>query len=66
MKYKNCKNPKWGNKEKTVIDLTVEFDHLGEVSFTASATDVEDHGKEIHKKALAGEFGEIADYDKKD
>ena len=40
------------------IDLVARFDHIEEeLPFTASAHDVEEYGREIYMRALAGEFG---------
>ncbi|RUT30925.1 hypothetical protein WG29040_23595 [Pseudomonas sp. PAMC 29040] len=44
------------------ITLQVTFDGMGEIPFTASADDTEEHGRLIHASALAGEYGDIADY----
>jgi len=60
----NARNPVWADYQKTVINLEVDFDELDEeyVSFTANPNDVEPHGVEIYNRALAGEFGPIADW----
>ena len=64
--YKAVRNLKWVNAEHTQIDCEVNFDHVGfeEWSpFTADPTDeFAPYCKEIFDKAVAGEFGEVAEY----
>ena len=70
MKYTSAKNPQWVNlmedfegKSKIVgkgINLTVNFEGLGEMPFLAVENDCTEHGRELYKRAKAGEFGEIA------
>ena len=64
-KYNDVKNCKWGDAEHTHIVCEVDFDHLDElyVSFSADPKDKYEHSKEIYKKALAGDFGTIAEYE---
>jgi hypothetical protein len=63
MKLIYAKNPRWVNKNKTLIDLTVRFEEINEdLPFTANPNDVEAHGREIYARALSGEFGTISDY----
>ncbi|GAB58568.1 hypothetical protein [Rheinheimera nanhaiensis] len=58
--YSSVREPCWANLEKTAIDCLVYFEHLkSEVPFTASATDIEPHGREIFGRCIQGEFGEI-------
>lgn len=61
MNYSSVKDLRWSNTERTAILMTVNFEHLGEVPFTAIANDSAEHGVELFKKAIAGEFGPIAD-----
>lgn len=56
----NARNPEY-NAHGT-IDLEVETDRFGWVPFTATPDDVEEVGRDLHARALAGEFGEIAAY----
>lgn len=44
------------------IDLEINHPHYGWVPFTASPDDVEEHGRDLYARAVAGEFGEIAPY----
>jgi hypothetical protein len=64
MQYTKVKNLKWADAEHTRINCEVDFEHLNEefVPFTANPDDVEQHGKEIFAKAIAGEFGAIDEY----
>lgn len=59
--YNSVREPRWTNHNKNAIDCRVYFDHLeSEVPFTASATDIEQHGRDIFSRCIEGEFGEIA------
>lgn len=66
MKYKTVSNPIFSNPETTMINVDVDFDHLGApgetVPFTAAANDTEAHGREIYERAINGEFGPVAPY----
>lgn len=62
MKYTSVTNLRWANPEGTLIDCDVEFASLGPVPFTASAADSAPHSVEIFNRAVAGDFGPIADY----
>lgn len=56
-------SPKWSNQDHSSITLNVMFAELNkEVPFTASLKDPEPHGRELYKRAVAKEFGEIAAY----
>lgn len=55
-------NPQFVNAEKTQIDLIVTHPVFGEIPFTASPDDVEEHGRDLFARAVAGEFGPVADY----
>jgi len=59
----NASNPKYITSDNSVIMLDVEIEGTdGTHQFVARADDVEDSGKEIYKKATAGEYGPIATY----
>jgi hypothetical protein len=63
MNIEYAKTPKWANAEKTQIDLIIKVSHLGmEVPFTATPDDIEEYGRDIFKRALFGEYGEISEY----
>lgn len=58
-------NPEWANKERTQINITVSFPHLGgeEVRYTAAKSDPGwEHSEEIFERAAAGEFGKVAPF----
>lgn len=44
------------------IDLLVVFDGIGEVPFTASLRDLEQHGRDLYARAMLGEFGDVMPY----
>ena len=62
MNYSKVTNPVFANISNTLINVTVTFDNIGEVPFTASPDDQELHGKEIFAKCIAGDFGEIVHF----
>lgn len=59
----NCKNPQYATPDESLIDLEWNHPEFGWIPFTASPDDVEQHGRDIHAAALAGEYGPIAPYD---
>lgn len=63
MKLKSAKNPTWVNAEHTRINLKVTFDNIPEHTFTADPKDCEAHGRDIFERAVAGEFGDVAEYE---
>ena len=61
----SASDPVWVNDEQTMIELKVTFAEmpgLPNVPFVASPHDIEPHGPDIFKRAVAGEFGEIGPY----
>ena len=65
MKYSAVRNCKWGNAEHTSIECEVNFDDIQDEEFSpfgANPLDHYEHGREIFARAVAGEFGEIAEY----
>lgn len=62
--YSSATNPRYTSEDGSMIDLDVVFDHLGDesVPFTATSFDEFPHGRELHARALAGDFGPIAPY----
>lgn len=62
LNLKSASNPKWVDEAHTSINLTVNFEEIGTVPFTATPNDTEEHGRDIYAKAVAGEFGEIAEW----
>lgn len=61
MKIQTAKNPEWANAARCSINLIIDVPCLGELPFCASASDVEQHGRELFDRAINGEFGAIAD-----
>jgi hypothetical protein len=60
-KWIEVKNLKWTDTSYTDIDMDVNFSHIGEfVRFTAKANDSEPHGRELHRRAMNGEFGAVS------
>jgi hypothetical protein len=63
MKLEYAKDPIWVNEEHTMIDLVIKWEGINtEYPFTASANDIEEHGRVIFAAAAAGQFGIVADY----
>lgn len=65
-----ARDPRWTDAAKTSISLYVIFnetkDTLGEIPFTATEDDCELHGKELFARAMAGDFGAVAEYEAPD
>lgn len=61
----SAQNPRWANYSKTAIDLEVDFNELDEeyVHFTADPNDIVSWGPELYNRAVAGEFGEITEWE---
>ena len=56
--------PKYANVEHTMIDMIVKFAHLNEpIPFAASLNDSEAHGVDLCNRAIALEFGPIAEFE---
>ena len=55
---------RWANAEQTMIDCEITTSQFGDevLPFTASANDVEAHGRGIFADLIAGTYGPIADY----
>ncbi len=51
----------WQNPAHTAILLTVDFEGLGPIPFSATPDDTEAHGRDLYARALAGEFGPVAE-----
>jgi hypothetical protein len=58
-----ARNPKWVNAEHNMIDLEVDFMPLDEewLPYTCSPDDVVAHSRELYRRAVAGDFGQIDD-----
>jgi len=57
-----ARNPQYSKADNSTIDVEVNHPTHGWIPFTADPNDTEAHGREIHAKALAGEYGVIAAY----
>ena len=60
-----AKNPKYIAADKKIIQLEVKFEgmqDMGFLPFGATEDDVEAHGRELYRRALSGEFGEIEEF----
>ena len=42
------------------IDVEIETAEFGRIPFSAKANDIEEYGRDIYARAMAGEFGQIA------
>jgi hypothetical protein len=64
IKFTEVRNPKWLNPEHTRLNCEVNFSHLPEdwVWFTAVPSGDLEHTHEIFERCVAGEFGEVAEY----
>jgi len=65
MKYSAVKNCKWANAEHLSIECEVNFDDITFeewTPFAANPLDHYEHGREIFAKAIANDFGEVAEY----
>ena len=58
-----ARNPRWTNAEHNMIDLEVDFLPLDEewLPYTCTPDDVVAHSRELYRRAVAGDFGIIAD-----
>lgn len=63
-KVNSVKNPVWSDPTGFRIDMEVDFADLDEVyvPFTSYKNDVEKHSVDLFNRAVAGEFGQIAEY----
>jgi hypothetical protein len=57
-------NPRWASAEQTLIDCEITTSQFGDevLPFTASANDIEAHGRSLFARLVAGDFGPIADF----
>jgi hypothetical protein len=63
MKYLSAGNPKWANAEHSAIELHVDFPGLGVVPYGATPVG-EGNSPELFSRAVAGDFGPVAEYTK--
>lgn len=61
----SARSPVWNDSVHTSLNLFVTFEEtaatLGEVPFTASPYDCEAHGRDLFARAIAREFGAVAE-----
>jgi len=57
MEIRNLKYNEFGT-----IDCEINHPEHGWIPFTADPDDCEEHGRQIHQQATAGDFGPIADF----
>lgn len=62
MNILSVRNLKYTDASNTSIDMEIELEGIGFVPFTASASDVEAHGRDLHAAAIAAEFGPVAPF----
>ncbi len=62
----SARAPRWTDEAHTTLELYVTFEEykatLGEIPYTAHASDDVAHGRELFERAEAGDFGTIATY----
>jgi hypothetical protein len=65
MKNSAVKNCKWAHADHSSIECEVNFNDITDEEwspFGANPNDPYEHGREIFARAVAGEFGEVAEY----
>jgi hypothetical protein len=63
MTYTDVKTAQYANAEGTAINCFVKFAAFPDyVPFTASKTDVEEHGRQIYDELISGGHGTISAY----
>lgn len=62
-KIEYARELKWINHEKTRVDCIVKFENIEEeIPFTIDPEDFYKHSLDLWENALAGKYGEIAEY----
>ena len=59
IKVKSAGNPRFSNKEKTTIDLDVQFTHINEIVPFTSVKGYDGYTGDLFERAISGEYGEI-------
>lgn len=58
-----AKNPQYNSEDQQQIFLEVKFEEFNEeLPFNATSFDTEEHGRDLYRRAKAGEFGEVKAY----
>jgi hypothetical protein len=61
VEFLSVREPRWSHEDRRAIDCLVKTNTIiDEVPYTASADDVELHGRELYERLKAGYYGEIA------
>lgn len=63
--YADVRNPRWADKQQTMIVCEVDWDNIGEEQYSECAVVASGdmpYIHEIYRRCVAGEFGPIADY----
>jgi len=62
----DAKNPVWGNDDKNMITLDVNFAELSGddyVPYTATPNDNEEHSRLLYSNAVNGDYGTVQEYE---
>lgn len=63
MEYSKVENLRWVDAAHSGIEMDVTFEEIGKVPFFATPDDnAVAHERDLYQKALAGEFGPVAEY----
>lgn len=59
-----AQNPRWGDAAHTIVDIDITTSIHGDevLPFTATAYDVEEHGRKLFNEIMDGKYGAIAEY----
>lgn len=58
----NIHSVQWADADGIIINMIGLHPVYGEIPFAARADDIEEHGRDLFARAVAGEFGPVADY----
>lgn len=56
------RNLVYSSADNSTIDVEMNHPEYGWIPFTASPDDIEQHGRDLYARAIAGDFGPIAPY----
>ncbi|MEX3086126.1 hypothetical protein AB4P17_10000 [Escherichia coli] len=61
--FSNIKLPRYSSASGNSIDINCDIRGIGsDILFTASKTDSTLYGRNLYGRAVAGEFGDVAEY----
>jgi hypothetical protein len=66
LEYTTVTDLQWASDARSAVTMTVYFNSLGDVPFTAAPDDTTEHGRELFARAVAGDFGSIREPDTDD